>query len=389
MLSPHLSPAAAGSGRWRFALGLSTHVNNFLNKMKPNLLAALATATFLASTTMPLRAAPPAEQEAAATLRQIGLEIYYGRDRSLMQIGSYGRNADGSMTTPDPQTTELLADRVIWCSMPLTSLTLRPEPTVTDATLVLLQPLTELRVLRLRNSSITDAGLKLLASLAELREIRLQDTHLTDAGLNQLSGLSRLQVLSLSGIPGLTDSGLIHLAGLTNLQQLEFYSDNLTGAGLVHLKKMSNLQDLGLGGTHVTDASLEYLSHLTSLKKIDVNNSRVTGAGLVHLKTLKRLEWLALTQDISDDGLEQIADLTHVKMLHVGGPSITDAGLRSIGRMTSLENLSLNNTKITDAGLNYLVGLTNLTSLYLSRNAVSPERVAALRSALPKLTKSP
>lgn len=69
---------------------------------------------------------------------------------------------------------------------------------VTDATLVHLSGMTQLRELDLNDSQITDAGLERLASLPSLEVLRLRGTNITDAGFRQhLMPRERLRQLDL------------------------------------------------------------------------------------------------------------------------------------------------------------------------------------------------
>jgi hypothetical protein len=91
----------------------------------------------------------------------------------------------------------------------------------------------------LAGPQVTDAGLVYLERLTQLRGLILNRTQVTDAGLKHLKVLTRLQVLSL------------------NYTQI-------TDAGLEHLEGLSQLQSLGLEGTKVTEDGLQKLRHALS-----------------------------------------------------------------------------------------------------------------------------
>jgi hypothetical protein len=78
---------------------------------------------------------------------------------------------------------------------------------ITDAHLVNLQPLSQLRVLSLRNTKVTDAGLVHLQCLSQLQYLWIRNADITDAGLVHLYGLDQLDVLLLTGTK-VTDRGL-------------------------------------------------------------------------------------------------------------------------------------------------------------------------------------
>ncbi len=81
---------------------------------------------------------------------------------------------------------------------------------------------------------------------------------ITDAGLVHLKGLTNLKKLSL-GQTRITDAGLAHLKGLTKLEYLNLYGTKITDAGLAHLEGLTNLKSLNLGQTRITDAGVKSL----------------------------------------------------------------------------------------------------------------------------------
>ena len=90
-------------------------------------------------------------------------------------------------------------------------------PGFSDANLVHLQGLTDLKVLELYKAHLSHAGLAQVGRLTGLEELCLRNTQLTDAGLIHLQGLCNLKSLDLRGTR-VTDDGLIYLQDLTDLQ---------------------------------------------------------------------------------------------------------------------------------------------------------------------------
>jgi hypothetical protein len=100
----------------------------------------------------------------------------------------------------------------------------------TDATLVHIEKLTNLKWLELYDTKVTDAGLVHLRGVANLQVLDIRHAEIGDAGLANLQALSTLTRLNLSGTR-VTDAGLAHLTGLTNLQSLDLsYTDVTDGA---------------------------------------------------------------------------------------------------------------------------------------------------------------
>jgi hypothetical protein len=66
--------------------------------------------------------------------------------------------------------------------------------------------------------------------------LSLLDWEITDAGLVHLTGLGELRNLSVSGLP-ISDHGLVHLKRLTNLKSLTLRDTQITDADFADLQK--------------------------------------------------------------------------------------------------------------------------------------------------------
>jgi predicted nucleic acid-binding protein len=130
---------------------------------------------------------------------------------------------------------------------------------------------------------LTDADLMQLTGLLDIRELYLQSRGVTDAGLSRLGELRRLTTLYLSGT-SITDMGLVYVGALRGLRTLNLAKTGITDAGLPHLSGLTNLHKLTLWGTDVTDLGLTYLRCLTGLRELDLENTQVSVAGVEELR---------------------------------------------------------------------------------------------------------
>ena len=89
-------------------------------------------------------------------------------------------------------------------------------------------------------------------------------------------------------------------------------------------------------------------------------------------------------RSVTDAGLKELASLTQLRALHLGGTQVTDAGLKELASLTQLRMLDLGGTQVTDAGLKELASLTQLQALRLNSTKVTDAGVQELRKALPK-----
>ncbi len=90
-----------------------------------------------------------------------------------------------------------------------------------------------------------------------------------------------------------------------------------------------------------------------------------------------------VANELTDDGLVHLKELTSVESVQLGFTPITDDGLVHLKGLVYLKELTLIDPTITDDGLVHLKGLKNLESLDLVCMQVTEEGVKKLQEALP------
>src|SRR5687768_3571529 len=115
-----------------------------------------------------------------------------------------------------------------------------------------LTPLTQLKHLRLNNTTIKDP--KCFEGLVNLESLDLGDAYVLDHSLAPLAKMRNLRRLNLLGTL-ITDEGLKHLSGLTALEDLDLYGVKVTDSGIEHLSRLKKLRRLNLLGAQISDAS--------------------------------------------------------------------------------------------------------------------------------------
>jgi len=219
-----------------------------------------------------------------------------------------------------------------------------------DDGLAYLKGLTSLERLILGNirresgiSPITDAGLVHLSTLTELKQLGLYRTCITDDGLKHLSGLTNIEGLSLNGTK-ITGEGFAYLNKLTPLRALELSDVALTGAGLANLKPwLETFENLIIDGTKISDADLIHLADLKAIKYINLGNTSITDAGLVHIAKLQSLEYVYLNNaKITDEGLMFLKDLPNLKRINVTGTLVTSVGLETFKQLSTSKSIEAN-----------------------------------------------
>ncbi len=190
----------------------------------------------------------------------------------------------------------------------------------------------------LSKTDADDEDMRTIARLPQLRELYLIGTQLTDEGTKQLTGLSKLETLDIYNT-SIDDAGIANLANLTALIRLAVGRTKISDAALTSLASLPNLQELRLEGTEITDAAMPAIAKISGLRSLSLDNTKITGAGVEKLRGL-----------------------------------------------TALERLGIVGTAADDRAVPTLSGMTSLKLLYVSRSRLSPEGMAAIRKALPKVS---
>ncbi len=237
-------------------------------------------------------------------------------------------------------------------------------PEVTDASLVPLRELRDLKQLTLNSTRVTAKGIEeLRAALPALEvfppalpsapEEQEAIARLIRVGVELQAGdQGRIERAHLSG-PHLTDAALVDLRAFGSLKTLTISTSNVTDAGLVHLEGLSNLESLSLLRVTVTDAGLVHVRGLSGLRRFTLVGTRLSGAGLVYLRDLPNFKRLTLCDTgVSDAALVHLEPLRGLERLHLSETTLTDAGLAHLHGLKALQHLKLaGSTQITPAGI--------------------------------------
>ena len=111
-----------------------------------------------------------------------------------------------------------------------------------------------------------------MAAVADrLEELDLSDTDITDAGLLRLGPLGNLRHLDLGSTP-ITGPGLAALARCEKLKTLDLAYSQVTGPGLAYLKDAQGLVSLGLSEESVTAEGVAHLKALKGLRRVAIDD---------------------------------------------------------------------------------------------------------------------
>jgi uncharacterized protein len=123
---------------------------------------------------------------------------------------------------------------------------------VTDADLVVLSAVPNLRELDLRLTKVTDAAIPHVVALKKLEFLNLFRSGVSDAGVRQLATLNELRTLLIGGTK-VTDEGIAAIATLPHLRKISVFQTAVSDEALVHLKRLPSLKVLLIGRSGVNE----------------------------------------------------------------------------------------------------------------------------------------
>ena len=158
-----------------------------------------------------------------------------------------------------------------------------------------------------------------------------------------------------------------------------------TDERLESIGRLPYLQRLEIAhGRWVTDQGIESLANVSHMRHLDLREVRLSGRGLRAIGRMARLEVLYLdAYAISDEDLTALGRLSHLRELRLSMnySRVTDGGLIPLSHLSKLEFLSLEGTLIADEGLMHLAPLSRLTELRVNGPNVGDGK--AIGRALP------
>ncbi len=304
----------------------------------------------------------------------------------------------------------------------------------------------DLHSLELRDSGFTDAEMVHLRGMKNLRRLGLGGTVISDQGLKELRRLSALERLDLRAFragdtgdavnnfdlttpqrarlrPRITDAGLRELTALKQLRWLDLTDTQITDAGLAVLKELTNLEELSLANTSISTQGVKELLGLNHLRHLDLWHTQVDDAGLLELIKLKSLKHVVVGESVSLEGVDRAHGLrADIAVSRIGpeywdidevclsgrvhgatGSRLTvtddpteigsvmaeviltarntsDATTRFIPFIRNLKSLDVSSTNISDVGLIEIGKQKNLQDLRLDGTHLTDEGLVHLRA---------
>ncbi|MCB9744736.1 MAG: hypothetical protein H6740_19230 [Alphaproteobacteria bacterium] len=216
-----------------------------------------------------------------------------------------------------------------------------------------------------RKVSFPPEALRHVGELTSLRRLALRWLgRFGNADLAPLARLEQLEVLQISRVAGLTMGFFQTLAELRSLRDLDLSDPAPTDASLKRLQALTALETLSLwSGKKLSDKGLAHLTRVPTLKRLRVNDwpSQIGDAGVQVLAALPALEVLHLsTAALSEAAWLALGRAPSLRELGLirGAARLSDSSLRALGASQTLERLELGpgfDLSVSDAGLDALL----------------------------------
>lgn len=246
-----------------------------------------------------------------------------------------------------------------------------------------------LRNLDIVGCGITDDLAKGLAGLRDLRSLSISCEDMTNAGMKHIGGLSRLRQLLICGDfhagAQITAAGFAELSALRELQELRIAYIDLDDDSIRAVSKLPKLTSLDVEATgeNVTDQGMDDLARVASLKRLSIRGWGYTDRGLAALGRLRALEYLYLyaNECVDGSGLRALKDAPKLREIDLFCIPVTDKALKEIAGLNQLKTLRLGNSIVTDAGMESLARMASLEFLDVQGTSVSDRGLVLLESA--------
>lgn len=261
---------------------------------------------------------------------------------------------------------------------------------VDAATLAELAGIASLRHVRVKGRKLAGSFVSALAALP-LEELSLVDVALGEAELSAIGGCTSLRRLHLEHT-GARAEHLVPLGQLGELVVLDLGASQHVAA-LPTFTALPNLYRLRIGtSSSGADGAFVRSQVPSALRELDLDGAHLAAADVEAISTWPLQALTAISPAtygratawvLGDEGAAQVAKLEQLEWLHVGKQGVGKAGLESIARLPALRWLYLSGNPIHD-GASLLRSCPSLRVVSAESCGLDPSAVGAFAD-LPKL----
>jgi hypothetical protein len=219
-------------------------------------------------------------------------------------------------------------------------------------------------------NSGTDEELRALCQITSLKDLDLDIENFSDAGLVDVGKLKNLRVLKIGGSK-FTPAALEALVELPDFQELHYYSTRNTDVAAKTMSRLVHLKVLDISRSDFSDADIQLICTNKSLEYLQLeNNPHLTDQALREIGNLEHLEKLAISgnKNLGDKSCEYLAKCLELRGLGMGATQVTDCGIEKLLKLRKLEDLGVPGTRITAKSVDLLSELPKLRHLGIFGN---------------------
>jgi hypothetical protein len=242
-----------------------------------------------------------------------------------------------------------------------------------------------------------EGSLAPLGKLNSLKSVFLCKNNMQDIDLEFVSELPAVECLEFVGNtnpigqdgPAVTDDSAVFLSRATSLRDLCIIGgDRLTDRFVsVISRNLKNLEHLDIDSGLLTDQSLQMLAErCRSLRWLDLHSDHFTDKGVAYLANAKKMEMLWLgSRSLTQDCVESVSGLVHLKHLELTVPTITDAGVQTLASLPALEILALRQPPLTDEQFAMFANHPTIQSMFLNGSDLTTEKAIDVIKSIPNI----
>ncbi|MFN3150709.1 leucine-rich repeat domain-containing protein [Bremerella sp.] len=235
----------------------------------------------------------------------------------------------------------------------------------------------------LDNAQFTADSPEHIAKMQKLNYVGLDNVTISPDHFQQFALLPHVAHFRIDCVD-LTDAHLEAMGNCRSLKSVTLFDTRLSDEGLRSLNQIPSLKELNITLPRaITERGFDSLAGLPSLEKLFLTHVPIDDQCLVAFSQIKALQTLHIVGSpeditISEQGLDHLASLPNLEVLHLDFIPLVDEELASIGRLRQLKDFQCLGTHVTDKGLEHLLQLTHLESLRIQEAQLSMETLRSL-----------
>ncbi|QDV50059.1 leucine-rich repeat domain-containing protein [Gimesia fumaroli] len=184
--------------------------------------------------------------------------------------------------------------------------------------------------------------------------------------LSQVEGLRSFWI----GNGPFSPAGWKQIGQISGLETLRARSSYITDEHIIGLKGLTHLKDLQIfriwdRKSQISDKGLEVLAELPGLRRLVLHSSELNPRACELIGNCTQLRVLELRGPLTNECLKPLGKLKNLKYLMLEG-TFSDTGLKHLAELNQLERLVIHSDQMTGSGLSHFTNFSELRELGFS-----------------------